>query len=176
MGTKTAKGNVVVVKFFAKYCEPCKRTLPAVQHLTKRLDGVTWIGVSEDEYASDAQALVDAYGLTDIYASRGNALTKSDGTFELLDLVEGAYQVRAREEKEAEEVRRGARALENAGVFAIVLTIIAARNMPGFLEIAVLQRLPLEQGVRYATRTLVLEMNRDRAVSRIRRRAASRHN
>jgi potassium efflux system protein len=38
----------------------------------------------------------------------------------------------------------------------VVVTITAARNTPGFLEIAILQRLPLEPGVRYATRTLVL--------------------
>ncbi len=36
----------------------------------------------------------------------------------------------------------------------IVITVTAARNMPGFLEIAVLQRLPLDAGARYATRTL----------------------
>jgi len=48
--------------------------------------------------------------------------------------------------------------LANLGLslLAVAITITAARNMPGFLEIAVLQRLPLDQGVRYATRTLVL--------------------
>ena len=48
--------------------------------------------------------------------------------------------------------------LANVGLalLALVVTATAARNMPGFLEITVLQRLPLEQGVRYATRTLVL--------------------
>jgi potassium efflux system protein len=48
--------------------------------------------------------------------------------------------------------------LANLGLslLTVAITITAARNMPGFLEIAVLQRLPLDQGVRYATRTLVL--------------------
>ncbi len=41
-------------------------------------------------------------------------------------------------------------------LFLIGITITAARNMPGFLEIALLQRLPLEPGARYATRALVL--------------------
>ena len=56
------------------------------------------------------------------------------------------------------ETQMKAITLANLGLslLAILLTITAARNMPGFLEIAVLQRLPLEQGVRYATRTLVL--------------------
>lgn len=38
----------------------------------------------------------------------------------------------------------------------LLLTATAARNMPGFLEIALLQRLPLDPGARYATRTLAL--------------------
>lgn len=41
-------------------------------------------------------------------------------------------------------------------VIIIVVTILAARNMPGFLEIALLQRLPVDRGTRYATRTLIL--------------------
>jgi potassium efflux system protein len=48
--------------------------------------------------------------------------------------------------------------LESLGLalFVLLITLTAGRNMPGFLEIAVLQRLPLEPGARYATRTLVL--------------------
>ena len=48
--------------------------------------------------------------------------------------------------------------LANLGLalLAVIITVTAARNMPGFLEIAVLQRLPLDTGVRYATRTLVM--------------------
>ncbi len=38
----------------------------------------------------------------------------------------------------------------------VLITATAARNLPGFLEIALLQRLPLEPGARYATRALVL--------------------
>jgi len=38
----------------------------------------------------------------------------------------------------------------------VLITITAARNMPGLLEIALLQRLPVDTGVRYATRALVL--------------------
>ena len=38
----------------------------------------------------------------------------------------------------------------------VVFTILAARNLPGFLEIAILQRLPVDQGTRYAVRTLSL--------------------
>ena len=31
VGTKQARGSVLVLKFFAKYCEPCVRTLPATE-------------------------------------------------------------------------------------------------------------------------------------------------
>ena len=47
--------------------------------------------------------------------------------------------------------------LANVGVAAIVLalTLVIARNIPGVLEILVLQRLPMTAGGRYTTRTLV---------------------
>ncbi len=40
-------------------------------------------------------------------------------------------------------------------LLAIVLTIVAFRNLPGLLEIAVLQRLPLAPGERYAIKTVL---------------------
>lgn len=42
-----------------------------------------------------AGARVDAYGFVSIQNSRGSATSKSDGTFELIDIVEGPYQIRA---------------------------------------------------------------------------------
>ena len=48
--------------------------------------------------------------------------------------------------------------LSNVGLALLVtlVTITAARNIPGFLEISILQRMPIDAGARYATRTLVL--------------------
>lgn len=37
-----------------------------------------------------------------------------------------------------------------AGIFILILTVLAARNIPGLLEIVLLQRLPLDAGARYA--------------------------
>lgn len=62
--TKALRGRVVVVKFFAKYCEPCKRTLPAVQKLHHDDPSVAFVGVAEDESPSDAAELVATYGLS----------------------------------------------------------------------------------------------------------------
>jgi potassium efflux system protein len=41
------------------------------------------------------------------------------------------------------------------GVIILVFTILAAKNLPGILEITLLQRLPLETGARYALTTLL---------------------
>ncbi|QDU65154.1 mechanosensitive ion channel domain-containing protein [Engelhardtia mirabilis] len=41
-------------------------------------------------------------------------------------------------------------------ILIVAITITAARNAPSFLEIAVLQQLPLDAGARYASRTLSL--------------------
>jgi peroxiredoxin len=57
-------GKVVVVKFMASYCEPCKRTLPAIEKLHGKDKDILVIGVAEDEREADAQALVASYKLT----------------------------------------------------------------------------------------------------------------
>ncbi|MEL0587163.1 MAG: mechanosensitive ion channel domain-containing protein [Candidatus Thiodiazotropha sp. (ex. Lucinoma kazani)] len=41
------------------------------------------------------------------------------------------------------------------GAIILIVTILAAKNLPGVLEITLLQRLPLEAGARYALSTLV---------------------
>jgi peroxiredoxin len=63
--TSQLRGKVVVVEFFAEYCEPCRRTLPVVQRLHARSRGdVQFIGVSIDEYESTARAIAGDFGLT----------------------------------------------------------------------------------------------------------------
>lgn len=57
-------GKAVVVEFFAEYCAPCKRLLPAVERFSREYPGVTFIGVSEDEYAATARELSQRYALT----------------------------------------------------------------------------------------------------------------
>jgi peroxiredoxin len=62
--TKALAGRVVVVKFFAEYCAPCKKTLPAAQALSRAHPEVAFIGVSEDEHASTAMELTQRYALS----------------------------------------------------------------------------------------------------------------
>lgn len=57
-------GRVVVVKFFAEYCAPCKKTLPAAQAAHVARPEVTFIGVSEDEHSSTAEDMVRLYALS----------------------------------------------------------------------------------------------------------------
>lgn len=57
-------GRVVVVKFFAKYCKPCERTLPHAQQLHEENPEVTFIGVSLDKSTADLEAMIQRYHLT----------------------------------------------------------------------------------------------------------------
>jgi cytochrome c biogenesis protein CcmG/thiol:disulfide interchange protein DsbE len=71
----TMRGKIVVVKFFAEYCEPCKVTLPEAQSLSVKQTDVVFVGVSEDEYEQKARDVVAQYGLSfPIVHDRGNVL------------------------------------------------------------------------------------------------------
>ena len=79
-----AGGQVVVVKFFAKYCEPCKKTLPAAERIHRDRPDVLFVGVAEDEYQADVQEMIDHYQLTfPVVHDRGNVLA---GRFRVQDL------------------------------------------------------------------------------------------
>jgi thiol-disulfide isomerase/thioredoxin len=75
---------VVVVEFFAKYCEPCQRTLPAAQQLHASRDDLLVIGVAEDEHPADVQEMIHRYGLTfPVVHDRANVLA---GRFRVREL------------------------------------------------------------------------------------------
>ena len=76
----SSKGKVVVVKFFAKYCEPCKRTLPAIEKLHKDRADIVIIGVAEDEHEAEAREVVQTYGLSfPVVHDASNVLAASSG-------------------------------------------------------------------------------------------------
>ena len=62
VGTKS--GKVSVVKFVAKYCQPCLRTLPAIEKLHEEHPEIAIVAVSEDEHESEARELVAAFHLS----------------------------------------------------------------------------------------------------------------
>ncbi len=74
--TSSARGRVVVIKFFAQYCEPCKKTLPEVEALHRERPDILVLGVDEDELASAALEMVQRYGLTfPVIHDRSNVLS-----------------------------------------------------------------------------------------------------
>jgi cytochrome c biogenesis protein CcmG, thiol:disulfide interchange protein DsbE len=64
LDSRLFRGRPVVVEFFAAYCEPCKRTLPATQQLSRENRHAVFVGISADDYASTARAVVAEHGLT----------------------------------------------------------------------------------------------------------------
>ncbi len=75
VATKSLVGRPVVVKFFAEYCKPCQRTLPAAERLHRENPDVAFIGVSEDERESTARSVVQQHGLSfPVVLDRGNVL------------------------------------------------------------------------------------------------------
>jgi peroxiredoxin len=62
--TAGARGRVVVVEFFGKYCEPCKRALPALEALHRAEPEVLVVGVAEDTSEAEAREMVEMYHLT----------------------------------------------------------------------------------------------------------------
>lgn len=73
--TAGARGRVMVVKFFAKYCIPCQRTLPLAEAVHHDHPEVVFIGVSEDETEEQALAQIRQYELSfPVVVDRGNVL------------------------------------------------------------------------------------------------------
>jgi len=62
--TNELRGDVIVVEFFASYCEPCRRSLPALRKLAKRDPSLSVIAIGEDERRAQTVSMADEYGLT----------------------------------------------------------------------------------------------------------------
>ena len=74
--TASTRGRVTVVKFFAKYCEPCKTTLPWFQTFATEHPEVAVVGIAEDERESDVRDVAAAFRLTfPIIHDAGNVLS-----------------------------------------------------------------------------------------------------
>jgi peroxiredoxin len=60
------RGDVVVINFWATWCEPCRLEMPELQRLyeQQRDNGLHVVGVNLGESASTAQQWVDELGLT----------------------------------------------------------------------------------------------------------------
>src|SRR5215212_692427 len=60
------RGHVVVLNFWASWCDPCRAESPLLQRWHERLDkrGATVLGVDVQDVSGDARDFVAKYGLT----------------------------------------------------------------------------------------------------------------
>jgi thiol-disulfide isomerase/thioredoxin len=68
-GTKASfadyRGTPLVVNFFASWCAPCVREMPDLQSVhTELADKVAFLGMNNQDRASDGQAMADRAGIT----------------------------------------------------------------------------------------------------------------
>jgi peroxiredoxin len=68
------RGKVVVINFWASWCEPCKKEMPRLEQAWQRYRGrgVTFIGVNTTDFTGDAERFVDRYRLTFPVVRDGN--------------------------------------------------------------------------------------------------------
>jgi cytochrome c biogenesis protein CcmG/thiol:disulfide interchange protein DsbE len=71
------RGKVVVINFWASWCDPCKTEAPRFQSAFERYrDKVAFVGVDTTDYSGDARAFLARYGVTypNVRAANGRVL------------------------------------------------------------------------------------------------------
>jgi cytochrome c biogenesis protein CcmG/thiol:disulfide interchange protein DsbE len=59
------RGKVVVINFWASWCEPCKSEAPRFQSAFERYrDRVAFVGIDTTDYSGDGRSFLDRYGVS----------------------------------------------------------------------------------------------------------------
>ncbi|CAN5568693.1 hypothetical protein BH20ACT2_BH20ACT2_13150 [soil metagenome] len=58
------RGEPLVVNFFATWCPPCVREMPAFEEVNQRRDDIAFLGISTQETADDGRRLIERTGVT----------------------------------------------------------------------------------------------------------------
>lgn len=68
------RGQVVVVNFWAAWCDPCRKEMPRLEEASKRYrgQGVTFVGVNTTDFSGDAQRFLRRYKVTFPIVRDGN--------------------------------------------------------------------------------------------------------
>ncbi|MGH2822979.1 MAG: TlpA family protein disulfide reductase, partial [Thermoleophilaceae bacterium] len=82
------RGRVVVLNFWASWCEPCREESPLLQRWHERIvkRGATVLGVDVQDLTGDAQEFIDEYDLTYPMLRDGEGSTREN--FSILGLPE----------------------------------------------------------------------------------------
>jgi peroxiredoxin len=72
------RGRVVFINFWATWCEPCKKELPAMQQFAVENDRATVLAVNVDEPADSVQAFLTEFGATELTVLLDSDLTAYD--------------------------------------------------------------------------------------------------
>jgi cytochrome c biogenesis protein CcmG/thiol:disulfide interchange protein DsbE len=77
----STRGSVVVLNFWASWCDPCKDEAPVLEEISRRYDGrVDVIGVNTKDFGDDARAFASRYDLTfPVVSDRGTKLYRRWG-------------------------------------------------------------------------------------------------
>ena len=77
------RNKVVLVNFWATWCDPCKREIPRLEKAWQRYRGkdVVFVGVDAQDFDSSARRAIEKYGITYpiVYDGTGKALGRYGG-------------------------------------------------------------------------------------------------